>query len=189
MGAEDKMNPGTYERTPAIREKQRKAMAGKIVDNRGLYLRTPEVREKQRLSMLGQGLGKKRPGHSRRMTGEGNPNWGKKRTAEARKKQSLTRLKKTKGFSYTVNGYVQLPAFDHPRAQAGRMLEHRLVVERMLGRYLSPREEVHHRNRVKDDNRPENLMAFINHSAHRLFELGKPVKPGDIIFDGRTCRT
>ena len=180
------MKPGAYTRTPEIREKQRKAMLGKAVANRGAYLRTPEIREKQRLSMLGKGLGKKRPGHSLAMTGRGNPNWGKTRPLEARKKQSISRLKKTKGFAYTVGGYVVCPAFSHPRAQGGRMLEHRLVIEKIIGRYLESSEECHHLNRKKDDNRPENLMAFKNHSAHRRFESGKPMNPGDIIFDGRT---
>jgi hypothetical protein len=181
------MKPGTYTRTPEIREKQRKAMLGKTVDNRGTYLRTPEIRGKQSLSMLGKGLGKKRPDQSRRMIGPGNPNWGKIRSLEARTKQSITRLKKTKGFSYAFGGYITRPAFNHPHAQNGRMLEHRLVIEKIIGRYLLPREECHHRNRKKADNRPKNLMVFKNHSAHRLFELGKPVKPGDIIFDGRKC--
>lgn len=40
------------------------------------------------------------------------------------------------------------------------MLQHRLVVERQLGRPLEAFEEVHHRNGIRHDNRPENLELW-----------------------------
>jgi hypothetical protein len=66
-----------------------------------------------------------------------------------------------------VNGYVLVRVPDHPNADPrGYVLEHRLVMERVLGRHLRPGEVVHHKNHRRDDNRPENLELFESHSAH-----------------------
>lgn len=50
---------------------------------------------------------------------------------------------------------------DHPRAGKGQyVFEHILVMENVIGRYLGPDESVHHRNGVRDDNRPQNLELW-----------------------------
>jgi hypothetical protein len=41
-----------------------------------------------------------------------------------------------------------------------RHYEHRWVMERQLGRPLWPDEEVHHKNRIRDDNDPANLELW-----------------------------
>jgi hypothetical protein len=101
--------------------------------------------------------------------------WKTTDTTETRKKIGETSKGRVKGGKlhpswrggkFKTHGYVMVYCPDHPHAvkqthAKSYILEHRLVMEKVLGRYLTINEEVHHINGVKDDNRPENLKVVI----------------------------
>ena len=119
-----------------------------------------------------------------------HPMLGTKHTQEWKNKMSLInkgeKNKSWKGGKYKCNGYILIYQPNHPFcSNINYVREHRLIIENIIGRYLQPYEECHHINKIKDDNRPQNLMAFANKTTHRKFEWNKPIKSNAIIFDGR----
>lgn len=124
------------------------------------------------------------------MAKKGNIPWNKgKQVMTQEQKDHLSKVFKGKfdgsnhpqwkgGRQKAVRGYIKCYVCGHPYAYKNSILEHRLVMERHIGRYLLRTEVVHHINKIHNDNRIENLMLFKNHAAHRRFEKGAGRKKG-----------
>ena len=84
-------------------------------------------------------------------------------------KEKLSKVRKCHfdgmiGYGHTklnTHGYVLVYVPDHPRAHKdGYYWLHVVLVERDIGRYLRENEVVHHINRIRDDNRIDNLRLM-----------------------------
>jgi hypothetical protein len=117
----------------------------------------PEVLEKMRLA----NLGKKRPPFSEE--------WRENISVAHKGICSGAKNHFWNGGVKHNNGYLKIYIPDHPYAdKAGYVYEHRLVMERHLGRFLLPHERPHHINGIRTDNRIENLKLFDGNGRHML---------------------
>lgn len=112
--------------------------------------------------------------------GEQHPNW---RGGRYKLKQS---------------GYVKVYSPAHPhRSKQNTVFEHRLVMEAHIGRHLTPKEVVHHKNGIRDDNRIENLELVEStgkhvsdhfKKSHRVHELEARVAELEAQLASCTCQ-
>lgn len=67
------------------------------------------------------------------------------------------------------DSHVMVKSSSHPNANnQGYVAEHRLIMEKSIGRLLTRKEVVHHINLVKTDNRISNLVLFASDKDHFL---------------------
>lgn len=108
------------------------------------------------------------------------PVYGRKMSAETREK--LRPIWKANADKQRIHqkkhsgGYILVYCPDHPSAdRSGYVLEHRLVMEKALGRTLKTDEYVHHINGNKADNDIKNL-ALTNMSEHAKIHMEMRIK-------------
>ncbi len=124
--------------------RNQKLSTGEIADilncsRRTIRLRLLSVGIKARPLKKAFALSKKRSAHFETHRGELHHSW--------------------KGGVKMSQGYRRIYSPDHPAAKSngGYIMEHRLVMEKHLGRFLKSNEDVHHKNEIKTDNRIKNL--------------------------------
>ena len=84
------------------------------------------------------------------------------------------RISKSNGIgakSISPTGYVRIYFPDHPKSDKwGYILEHDLIMECNIGRWLQNDEIVHHKNGIKTDNRIKNL-EIMTRSKHMQIHM------------------
>lgn len=100
--------------------------------------------------------------------------WGGKRCSKCARIHHVNKIGRK--IRKDHQGYIYIYCPNHPhKTSDGRILEHRLVMEQKLKRFLEQDEIVHHLNGIRDDNRTENLILTIK-GEHEHFTFIKQLQ-------------
>lgn len=107
---------------------------------------------------------------------------GKYHSEETRKKMSIAKQRRKGkdnpnwkgGKKRNTAGYILIYSINHPyKKKDNCVMEHRLVIEKNIGRYLKKEEFIHHINENKQDNRIENLQIVSREEHRKIHSLSK----------------
>lgn len=111
-----------------------------------LFYYTKEYKEKLRKKQMGKNNSFYAKQHSEEF---------KNKLRQLYKGRTLEKHPRWKGGRWiTKEGYIRINLGKYGRK---RIFEHRLIMEKHLGRLLESYEKIHHKNGIKNDNRIENL--------------------------------
>lgn len=99
------------------------------------------------------------------------------------------RHRKWNGGAYQLNtGYIVELAPEHPRAYRGGYVRRALlIVEKALGKYLPMKAEIHHFNKVRNDDSHQNLVVCQDRAYHRLLHVRQEAVAAGFPATWRTC--
>lgn len=141
------------------------------------YLKKYEIETREQYKGF---LGKKHSDKSKQSIGEKH----KGKVLSADTKMKISQSRKCAGIGHKKkrpDGYIAIYFPDHPKStKDGYIMEHDLIMECLIGRYLRDDEVVHHKNKIRDDNRKENLqlMTFSEHARLHMIERYSKKKGG-----------
>lgn len=127
----------------------------------------PSMTEETKAKISRANKGKK-PGQGRKLSEE-----AKAKISKANKGRIYNPSKYGGHIKHREDGYRAVYLPDHPHSsKEGYVMEHILVMEESIGRYLKKGEVVHHKNHIRSDNRIENLqlMTFEEHARLHMKE-------------------